>query len=79
MAVDSSARSLSWLDDALCAQTDPELFNPVAGQPTRPAQKVCEACDVRQQCLDYAMSVPGLRGIYGGLTEIDRRKIRMAS
>lgn len=74
-----TSRDLRWQDDALCAQTDPELFNPVAGSPTAPAQKICAACDVRQQCLDYALSVPGLRGIYGGTTEVGRRKIRMAS
>lgn len=68
-----------WANDALCAQTDPDIFTPPAGGSTRPAKKICGNCEVRLQCLEWAMSTPGSRGILGGLTEAERRKLRQAS
>ena len=46
---------LGWQTDALCAQTDPEAFFPEKGGSTRDAKKVCGACNVRSQCLEYAL------------------------
>ena len=67
---------LAWQVDALCAQTDPEAFFPEKGGSTRDAKKVCASCDVRGECLDYALSNDERFGIWGGLSERERRKLK---
>ncbi|GAA1808010.1 WhiB family transcriptional regulator [Nesterenkonia flava] len=67
---------LAWQVDALCAQTDPEAFFPEKGGSTRDAKKVCAACNVKQECLDYALANDEKFGIWGGLSERERRKLR---
>jgi WhiB family redox-sensing transcriptional regulator len=72
---------LSWQDRALCAETDPEAFFPEKGGSTREAKAVCMACEVRAQCLEYALEFeaanPAARyGIWGGKSERERRKLR---
>ncbi|MDZ5076959.1 WhiB family transcriptional regulator [Nesterenkonia sp. HG001] len=67
---------LAWQVDALCAQTDPEAFFPEKGGSTRDAKKVCGACHVQQECLDYALANDERFGIWGGLSERERRKLR---
>ena len=58
--------ALSWQERALCAQTDPEAFFPEKGGSTREAKKVCLACDVRGECLEYALANDERFGIWGG-------------
>lgn len=67
---------LAWQADALCAQTDPEAFFPEKGGSTRDAKKVCGACPVKQQCLEYALSNDERFGIWGGMSERERRRLR---
>ncbi|MFD1214249.1 WhiB family transcriptional regulator [Arthrobacter sp. GCM10027362] len=67
---------LGWQADALCAQTDPEAFFPEKGGSTRDAKKVCGACTVRAQCLEYALANDERFGIWGGLSERERRRLR---
>jgi len=67
---------LSWQERALCAQTDPEAFFPEKGGSTREAKKVCVGCDVRGECLEYALAHDERFGIWGGLSERDRRKLK---
>ncbi|MBO1266511.1 WhiB family transcriptional regulator [Arthrobacter cavernae] len=67
---------LGWQGDALCAQTDPEAFFPEKGGSTRDAKKVCGACNVRSQCLEYALANDERFGIWGGLSERERRRLR---
>lgn len=67
---------LSWQTDALCAQTDPEAFFPEKGGSTRDAKRVCTTCDVRDQCLEYALNNDERFGIWGGLSERERRKLK---
>lgn len=69
---------LSWQERALCAQTDPEAFFPEKGGSTRDAKRVCSACPVRDECLDYAMAHDEKFGIWGGLSERERRRLRRA-
>lgn len=71
-----SDSALAWQADALCAQTDPEAFFPEKGGSTREAKKVCEQCEVRSECLDYALKNDERFGIWGGLSERERRKLR---
>ncbi len=67
---------LGWQERALCAQTDPEAFFPEKGGSTREAKKVCQNCEVRQECLEYALANDERFGIWGGLSERERRKLR---
>ncbi|MGP9693871.1 WhiB family transcriptional regulator [Brachybacterium sp. AOP25-B2-12] len=66
----------SWQERALCAQTDPEAFFPEKGGSTRDAKKVCVSCDVRAECLEYALEHDERFGIWGGLSERERRKLK---
>jgi WhiB family redox-sensing transcriptional regulator len=67
---------LLWQERALCAQTDPEAFFPEKGGSTREAKKVCLTCDVRSECLEYALANDERFGIWGGLSERERRKLK---
>lgn len=67
---------IGWQERALCAQTDPEAFFPEKGGSTREAKKVCVSCDVRSECLDYALENDERFGIWGGLSERERRKLK---
>ena len=67
---------LAWQTDSLCAQTDPEAFFPEKGGSTRDAKKICTSCEVRNQCLEYALENDERFGIWGGLSERERRKLR---
>lgn len=67
---------LGWQADALCAQTDPEAFFPEKGGSTRDAKKVCGSCNVKAQCLEYALANDERFGIWGGLSERERRRLR---
>ena len=67
---------LAWQEQALCAQTDPEAFFPEKGGSTREAKRVCLACEVRTQCLDYALANDERFGIWGGLSERERRRVK---
>jgi WhiB family transcriptional regulator, redox-sensing transcriptional regulator len=70
------AGELSWQDRALCAQTDPEAFFPEKGGSTREAKRVCRSCEVRAECLDYALEQDERFGIWGGLSERERRRLK---
>ncbi len=70
---------LAWQVDALCAQTDPEAFFPEKGGSTRDAKKVCASCTVRSECLEYALANDERFGIWGGLSERERRRLRKRS
>jgi WhiB family redox-sensing transcriptional regulator len=67
---------LGWQERALCAQTDPEAFFPEKGGSTREAKKVCTTCEVRGDCLEYALNNDERFGIWGGLSERERRKLK---
>ena len=73
---DSDDAGLSWQERALCAQTDPEAFFPEKGGSTREAKKVCVSCEVRAECLEYALENDERFGIWGGLSERERRKLK---
>ena len=69
---------LSWQERALCAQTDPEAFFPEKGGSTREAKRICSGCEVRAECLEYALAHDERFGIWGGLSERERRRLRRA-
>jgi WhiB family redox-sensing transcriptional regulator len=76
--VEDDDNPLAWQTDALCAQTDPEAFFPEKGGSTRDAKKICTTCEVKGQCLDYALANDERFGIWGGLSERERRRLRRA-
>jgi WhiB family transcriptional regulator, redox-sensing transcriptional regulator len=65
-----------WQDRALCAQTDPEAFFPEKGGSTREAKRICQGCEVKAECLEYALAHDERFGIWGGLSERERRKLK---
>lgn len=65
-----------WLLDALCSQIpDDEMWFPSKGGTTRPAKRICQGCPVREPCLQMAFDHDERYGIWGGLSERDRRKL----
>jgi len=64
-----------WMDSAVCAQTDPEAFYPEKGYSTAEAKKTCLSCDVRTECLEYAIANKERFGVWGGKSERERRKM----
>ena len=67
---------LEWQERALCAQTDPEAFFPEKGGSTREAKRICSGCEVRAECLEYALMHDERFGIWGGLSERERRRLK---
>lgn len=67
-----------WMTAAACNGVDLNLFFPAPGQSTAEAVAYCRRCPVRTQCLDYALQYPhrDLPGIWGGLSENQRNKLR---
>ncbi len=66
----------AWQRKANCMGVDPDLFFPERGSSTREAKEVCRGCVVREECLEYAVTYGEKFGIWGGLSERERRKIR---
>ncbi|MDX1658061.1 MAG: WhiB family transcriptional regulator [Nitriliruptorales bacterium] len=65
-----------WMQDAKCLDADPEAFFPEKGGSTREAKRICAACPVREECLEYALGNEERFGIWGGLSERERRRLR---
>ena len=76
---DAEKIELSWQERSLCAQTDPEAFFPEKGGSTREAKRVCLSCDVRSEGLEYALAHDERFGIWGGLSERERRRLKRRS
>jgi WhiB family redox-sensing transcriptional regulator len=66
----------NWQERGLCAQTDPEAFYPEMGGSPKNAKKVCLGCDVRGECLQYALANDERFGVWGGLSERERHKLK---
>ena len=66
----------TWHDFANCLGVDPDLFFPERGASTREAKEVCRGCVVREDCLEYALQNGEKFGIWGGMSERERRRIR---
>ena len=70
-----------WRRNAACRDTDPDLFFPVgttgpAIEQIENAKAVCRQCDAQRDCLEFAIATNQDSGIWGGLSEEDRRVIR---
>ncbi|MFN8016199.1 MAG: WhiB family transcriptional regulator [Acidimicrobiia bacterium] len=65
-----------WQTRANCLGVDPDLFFPERGASTREAKSVCAGCEVKGECLEYALTNGEKFGIWGGLSERERRRLR---
>jgi WhiB family redox-sensing transcriptional regulator len=66
-----------WRDDAACVTRAGQVdFFPERGESLREAKAVCAECPVRPECLEYAMQWNHLSGVWGGLSERERRQLR---
>lgn len=65
-----------WREQALCAQTDPESFFPEKGCSTKDAKSICALCPVRAECLAEAIEQDERFGVWGGLSERERRRLK---
>jgi WhiB family redox-sensing transcriptional regulator len=68
----------AWQARANCMGVDPELFFPERGSSTREAKEVCRGCVVRIECLEFAIANSEKFGIWGGMSERERRRVRRA-
>ena len=71
-----AVEDLGWQDYANCRGADADLFFPERGASTRKAKGICAACQVQVDCLEFAVTKSEKFGIWGGLSERERRKIR---
>ncbi|MBC3844587.1 WhiB family transcriptional regulator [Streptacidiphilus sp. 4-A2] len=80
-STDSSAASKDWRHGAVCAEEDPELFFPMGkGSPAlfqeEEAKAICRRCPVMESCLRWALETGQAHGVWGGLSEDERRSMR---
>lgn len=66
----------SWQEFSNCLGVDPDLFFPERGASTREAKEVCRGCIVKDDCLEFALANGEKFGIWGGMSERERRRIR---
>ncbi|MCL4442676.1 MAG: WhiB family transcriptional regulator [Actinobacteria bacterium] len=64
-----------WMADAKCKDMDPDIFFPNDGVGVQVAQRICAECNVRLQCLEYALAGHIDHGVWGGASERERRRI----
>jgi WhiB family redox-sensing transcriptional regulator len=68
-------KDLEWTEQALCAETSPEVFFPSMGGSITEAKKICKRCAVQAQCLTYALENSERFGVWGGLSDRERARI----
>jgi WhiB family transcriptional regulator, redox-sensing transcriptional regulator len=67
---------LAWRDQALCAQSDPDAWFPEKGGSTRVPKMICRGCPVKAECLEFALETDQRWGVWGGLSEHERRRLK---
>lgn len=74
-AAEESGESTAWMLRARCRGFDPGEFFPSDGVGVEHARKICTECDVRLECLEYALTHHIDHGVWGGCSERERRRI----
>ena len=74
---------MDWRNEASCRDVDPDLFFPIgttgiAIEQVDAAQRICATCMVREPCLEFALASNQDAGVWGGLTEDERRTLKRA-
>jgi WhiB family redox-sensing transcriptional regulator len=64
-----------WRQYARCLGVDPELFYPTSDEHADVAKAICMVCPVREPCLEHAITAREKQGVWGGLTERERRRM----
>ncbi len=69
-----------WRSRGACLSVDPELFFPLSSvgpavEQLNRAKSVCTRCQVRAECLDFALATQQVHGVWGGTSEVERRRI----
>jgi WhiB family redox-sensing transcriptional regulator len=65
----------NWRQYARCLGADPELFYPASDEGAEAAKSMCAVCPVHEPCLDHAIVGRERQGVWGGLTEQERRRL----
>ncbi|GIU96811.1 MAG: hypothetical protein KatS3mg013_0614 [Actinomycetota bacterium] len=65
-----------WQDRAACFGVDPNVFFPVSEEDAAPALAFCAVCRIREECLAWALRNGERYGVWGGLTEQQRRRLQ---
>ena len=65
-----------WRGNANCLDADPEIFFPIAGGNGLDAKKVCARCTVLDECLQYALQHQVEDGVWGGVSAVERERMR---
>ena len=66
----------TWRQQGRCRGVDPEIFYPVSEEDEAlEAKAICDSCPVRVACLEYALAAREKNGVWGGLTERERRRL----
>ena len=76
MALINPRTDVRWRDDAACRGLDTDVFFPVTDEEAEEAKAICETCPVREECLEFALATRQEDGVWGGLTETERRRLR---
>jgi WhiB family transcriptional regulator, redox-sensing transcriptional regulator len=66
---------VNWEDAARCRQSDPDLFFETGARSERRAKSICSRCEVRRECLAFALESRTEFGIWGGLSGRERRRL----
>jgi WhiB family redox-sensing transcriptional regulator len=64
-----------WRQYARCLGADPDLFYPPSDEAAEPAKAICAMCPVREPCLEHAIIAREKEGVWGGLTDRERRRL----
>jgi hypothetical protein len=64
----------NWMTYANCRGVDPEIFFPHRGENQAAAKRICARCEVTDYCLEYALTNKENRGVWGGMSERERRR-----
>jgi WhiB family redox-sensing transcriptional regulator len=78
MTLEDEPRPGAWAQRAACRNTSTQLFFAADTVSAAAARRLCRCCPVRAECADYALGLPDLSGIWGGMTEGERRRVRQA-
>jgi WhiB family redox-sensing transcriptional regulator len=75
MALEGLPVTGTWRQFAACRGVDPEVFHPTEEEDPSRAQAICAECPVQEVCLEHALAVREKHGVWGGLTERERRRV----
>ena len=76
MALTNPRTDVRWREDAACRGIDTDVFFPATDEEAEEAKAICASCPVREECLEFALQTRQEDGVWGGLTETERRRLR---